>query len=95
MLSKRIIEKYERALDDFLDSTAKRFRYDNRITFALRASFPGPWQEEGMAFAVWMDATNFYAFALIDKVNRGEEAPMSVEEFVSRLEPFSLEVAGS
>ena len=59
------------ALDAHLDATAQQRRYDNRLTCALRAGYPGPFQAEGVAFASWMDACNALAYQLLGEVMQG------------------------
>jgi hypothetical protein len=50
-------------LEHFFDSKAQERRYDNRITCAMRAGYPGPFLAECRAFAMWMDSCNVYAYA--------------------------------
>lgn len=80
-----LIEQYEAALDAHLDTKAQERRYLNRITCALRAGFPGPYQAEGTAFAQWMDACNVYAFAQIALIEAGQRPMPSVEAFIEEL----------
>lgn len=62
---------FDAALTAHLDSTAQTKRYDNRITCALRAGYPGPFQAEGAAFALWMDQCNALAYTLLAEVQAG------------------------
>ena len=41
------IAVFDAALVAYLDATARERRYDNRVTCALRAGYPGPFQAEG------------------------------------------------
>lgn len=84
------IAQYESALDTHLDSVAKLHRYDSRLTFALRAGFPGPYQAEGTAFAQWMDTCNVQAFALLSEVQAGNAAMPTIEAFIASLPEFAL-----
>lgn len=45
----------EMYLRTYLDTTAQKHGYDNIMTAALRAGYPGPYQTEGVKFASWMD----------------------------------------
>lgn len=65
------IEVFDAALVAHLDATARERRYDNRITCALRAGYPGPFQAEGIAFASWMDQCNALAYQLLAEVVAG------------------------
>lgn len=59
------------AMEALFDTTAQSKRYDNRITCALRAGYPGPFQAEGMAFATWMDNCNATAYQMLAQVQAG------------------------
>lgn len=62
---------FDAALVAHLDATARERRYDNRVTCALRAGYPGPFQAEGIAFAAWMDQCNALAYSLLAEVVAG------------------------
>jgi hypothetical protein len=84
-----MVQKYEAALDAYLDKTAQDHRYNDRFTFALRAGYAGPWQAEGIAFAQWMDGINAAAYLMLVGVQAGEVTPPpSIEEFIASLPPF-------
>lgn len=73
-------------MDTHLDNVARERRYDNRITCALRAGFPGPFQLEGIAFASWMDECNAMAYQLLNDVMNGQrEMPNDVQVFIDLL----------
>jgi hypothetical protein len=88
MSASRHIAKYEAALDAQLDAVARRYRYDNRFTFALRAAYPGPWRADGIAFAQWMDACNVQAFTLLQEVMAGQAVLPSLADFIASLPEF-------
>ena len=81
-----ITSRYEAALTNHLDSVAQSKRYDNRITCALRAGYPGPFQTEGQTFAAWMDECNALAYQMLSDIKTGTR-PMfnSVDEFIAEL----------
>lgn len=79
------IAEYERALDAHLDATAQTKRYDNRITCAVRAGYPGPFQVEGQAFAQWMDQCNALGYQIMADVLAGTRPLPTVEEFLGEL----------
>jgi hypothetical protein len=79
-----LIASYIRALEAHYDANAQQRRYDGRLTCALRAGYPGPFQAEGLAFAIWMDECNAYAYAQLSLIGLGErgmptEAEMPLE----------------
>lgn len=79
----------DHALTIHLDTVAQARRYDNRITCALRAGYPGPFQAEGQAFAAWMDACNAQAYALLAEVQAGaREIPESPQALIDALPPM-------
>ena len=65
------IAVFDAALVAHLDATARERRYDNRVTCALRAGYPGAFQAEGIAFAGWMDQCNVLAYQLLAEVVAG------------------------
>jgi hypothetical protein len=79
------MRKFDAALTTHLDSTAQARRYDNRITCAVRAGYPGPFQAEGQAFASWMDACNWQAYQVLAGVQSGSLTLPTVDEFIADL----------
>lgn len=78
------IQKFDTWLTRHLDKVANQKRYDGRVTCALRAGYPGPFQAEGIAFALWMDTCNYQAYQLMSAVLAGtKELPSSEEAFLS------------
>lgn len=73
-------------MTDLFDRTAQSRKYDNRITCALRAGYPGPFHAEGAAFATWMDTCNATGYALLAQVQAGTMAmPVSVSAALALL----------
>ena len=66
-----ITSRCSEALSAHLDSVAKTRLYDNRVTCALRAGYPGPFQAEGIAFATWMDTCNALSYQFLQEVKDG------------------------
>lgn len=74
------------AMSQLFDSTAQARRYDNRVTCALRAGYPGPFQAEGQAFATWMDTCNALGYQMLAEVEAGTRPmPASVQEALDLL----------
>lgn len=83
------IADFDAALTAHLDATAQARQYDNRITCALRAGYPGPFQAEGKAFAVWMDACNYTAYTLMQEVQAGTRPmPTTTQALIDALPPM-------
>lgn len=82
-------QRCDAALSSHLDATAQSRRYDNRITCALRAGYPGPFQAEGQAFAAWMDTCNAMGYQFLAEVQAGTRPlPATTQEFVNALPPM-------
>ena len=80
------VADFDAALTRHLDATAQARRYDNRITCALRAGYPGPFQAEGQAFALWMDACNLAAYTLLAEVQAGtRQLPETTQVLIEAL----------
>lgn len=75
-----VLGDYDRALNDHFDSVAQTKQYDSKITCALRAGFSGPYQQEGIAFAQWMDSCNESAYQIYAAIASGEMQPFDSEE---------------
>ena len=84
------IAVFDAALVAHLDATARQRRYDNRVTCALRAGYPGPFQTEGIAFAAWMDQCNALAYNLLAEVVAGTrpipESPQALIDLMPAME---------
>lgn len=84
------IAVFDAALVAHLDATARERRYDNRVTCALRAGYPGPFQAEGIAFAAWMDQCNALAYTLLAEVVAGTrpmpESPQALIDLMPAME---------
>lgn len=83
-----LLASYQQALDELFNSTAQARRYDSRVTCALRAGYPGPFQAEGLAFAQWMDACNALGYQLMAEVLGGQRPMPTVPEFLAMLPPM-------
>lgn len=81
-----MLKRFTEALNKHLDDVAKQRRYDNRITCSLRAGYPGVFQAEGIAFAMWMDACNAAAYQIWADVRNGvRPIPVSIAAFLAEL----------
>lgn len=85
-LKKELVAVYSAALDRHFDSVAAVKRYDSRVTCALRAGYPGPFQADGIAYATWMDECNALAYRWWAEIEAGTK-PMfaSPQEFIDEL----------
>ena len=80
-----MLQRYTAALEAHYDSKAQERKYDNRYTCSLRAGYAGPFQAEGTAFAVWMDACNAQCYTMLAQVQAGTIPLPTIEEVISAL----------
>lgn len=80
--------RYTALLDAHIDAKARERGYDNRVTCALRAGYPGPFQAEGQAFAPWMDACYATGQQVLADVTAGARQLPTVEAFLAELPPI-------
>ena len=85
LLNGALVATYTKALETLYDQQAQAKRYDNRLTFAFRAGYAGPYQAEALAFATWMDACNVYGYTQMARVIAAERALPTIEEFIAEL----------
>lgn len=78
-------QEYDAAMVNLFDQVAKTKQYDNRITCAMRASYEGPYQAEGIAFGNWMDSCYAASYARLAKAQQGLLPYPSVEELIESL----------
>ncbi len=84
----RIMSEYENALANLFNSKAKEKNYDNYITCSLRAGYSGPYQQEGIAFAQWMDNCNFTGYQILNDVESGIRTIPSIPDFLAEMPTF-------
>lgn len=80
--------QYIAALDAHIDAKARARGYDSRVTCALRAGYPGPFQAEGQAFAQWMDACYATGQQALAAVLAGQRPMPTTEAFFDELPPM-------
>ncbi|MGJ7500070.1 hypothetical protein ACSFBF_06895 [Variovorax sp. ZT5P49] len=77
-------------VDEHLNAAAHAKRYDSIHTAALRAGYPGPFHDEGMAFAVWMDAVNAKCYEVLSQFMAGAIKEPSLEQLLAMLPALNL-----
>lgn len=82
----KLINSYETALDEFMDSKAKEKKYTDRYTASLRASNPSSiFYNEGLAFSTWMDNCYAIGYDILNAVQSGEKELPTIKEFLDEL----------
>jgi hypothetical protein len=84
------IEALHIAVNAHMNVAAGARRYDSIHTAALRAGYPGPFHEEGMAFATWMDAVNAKCYEVLAQFQAGAIAEPTWEELLVMLPVLEL-----
>lgn len=85
LTNEQIVATFVANMERRYDAVAQAKHYDNRFTCALRAGYAGPFQAEGQAFAVWMDACNAYGYQEMAKVQNGTRPMPTIEQLLSEL----------
>lgn len=85
-----IFDRYKAELNCHMDMVARAHRYSDRYAFALRAGYPGPFHDEGVAFATWMDECYAKAFALMLEVEAGTKPLPALDDFLASFPEFIL-----
>jgi hypothetical protein len=78
------------AVDAHLNAPARAKGYDSIRSAALRAGYPGPFHDEGMAFATWMDATYATCYQLLAQWQAGQLEEPRPSELISMLPVLEL-----
>ena len=76
---------YDAALTAHLDAEARTRNYADRISCAVRAGYPGPFHDEGVAFAAWMDTCNATGYQLLAQFQQGLIPQPSIEDVIAAL----------
>lgn len=80
-----IIKNIITGLEYYYDKVAQVKKYDNRVTCTLRAGYAGPFQSEGLAFAIWMDECNAYGYTVMENVLLGLRGIPTISELILEL----------
>lgn len=83
-----LLAAYDQALTDHLDAVAQSDQWENRITLAVRAGYPNPWQPKAIAFGTWMDSCNALGYQMLADFQHGLIPQPTVAEFVAALPPM-------
>jgi hypothetical protein len=88
VIPEKAVDPYDQLMNDieaYYNTIAKIKQYDSWMTCALRAGYEGPFQQEGITFATWMDECNVIVYPLVDSMKAGTAPVKNVAEFISLL----------
>lgn len=74
-----------RAVQRHMDEKARLKGYDDIRSAALRAGFPGPFHDEGVIYAAWMDSCWATCYAVMAEVQAGNRPVPSEAELIAAL----------
>jgi hypothetical protein len=82
---KRQVAEFTQAVQSHLNQAAQAKGYDDIRSAALRAGYPGPFHDEGVLFAGWMDGCWSNCYALLADVKAGNTVKPSAPELLAQL----------
>lgn len=78
-------KQYEAAVQRRLDAAAQSKGYDDIRSAALRAGYVGPFHDEGVAYAQWMDACWAKCYELLAAAQAPNAEIPTVEQVIAQL----------
>jgi len=81
----QITKELEQAVDRHIDSVARADKWDSRVTCAMRAGYPNPWQNKAIAFGQWMDACYAHCIQVQAAVAAGTRPVPTESQLISEL----------
>jgi len=89
---KSLQELYLNKVDEYMNSKAKDYGYDDIKTVVTYADEPSveKFQLEGQAFRAWRSLVYAHLYAQMEQFNNGAMAIPSVEEFIAELPVLSI-----
>jgi len=83
-----IVKQLQTAVQEHMDDVARLNFYDNIKSAALRAAYPGPWQAEGIIYAIWMDNCWDKCYEVEAQVKQGIQPIPTPTELIAMLPPL-------
>lgn len=81
----QIIAELEAAVRSFMDGKAAERGYDDIKSATIRAGYPGPFHDEGVAYATWMDACWAHCYQALAAVQSGSRTIPTAIELIADL----------
>ena len=79
------VAAFERHVDERLARAAAVKGYDSILSASLRAGYAGPFHDEGVTYATFMDATWAKCYEILGAVQAGQRAEPTWEEIEAEL----------
>lgn len=74
----------------YLNNRAAERQYDSIHSAALRASYPGPYRAEGIAYGTWMDTCLAHAYAAVAAAEAGYGDLPTLDELIADFPELAL-----
>lgn len=81
------VELAEQTLTDYMNAFANEKNYDTIINAALRAGYSGPFHDEGVKYATWMDGCWAASYEVLAQVQSGTIPIPTKSEFLGLMPP--------
>lgn len=78
------------AVQGYMNTRAAERQYDNIHSAALRASYPGPYREEGIAYGTWMDSCLAHAYAVLADAEIGKRTVPALDDLIAEFPKLTL-----
>jgi hypothetical protein len=86
----RAFNSVQDAVQSFMNIKAAERRYDSIQSAALRAGYPGPYHDEGVAYGTWMDACWSHCYAVMADVQASSRPVPSSDQMIAELPALAL-----
>lgn len=81
----QIMVELESAVQSHLNNAARSRGYDDIKSAALRAGYPGPFHDEGVVYATWMDGCWAHCYQVLAAVQSGNRSIPTASELLAEL----------
>jgi len=78
------------AVQGYMNTRAAERQYDSIHSAALRASYPGPYREEGIAYGTWMDSCLAHAYAVLAEAEVGTRTVPALGDLIAEFPKLTL-----
>lgn len=80
-----VLAGFESAITAYLNTRAREKGYETILSAALRAGYPGPYYDEGVVAATWMDNVWHYCYTALAEVKAGTRPQPTVDQLILEL----------
>jgi hypothetical protein len=77
-------------MQNYMNGKAAERNYDSIQSAALRAAYPGPYHDEGVAYGTWMDTCWQHCYTVLADVQAGRRAIPTTDQLIAELPTLVL-----